>query len=63
MENRARITVSEIAARLAIGRAAVYQMLKRGVIPGIRLGRRWIVTRYAYERWEQTCGYRDGGQT
>jgi excisionase family DNA binding protein len=52
-----RITVPEIASRLRIGRMAVYTMLERGVIPGIRLGRRWIVTRHAYERWEEHAGF------
>jgi len=51
-----RISVPEIAERLSIGRMAVYQMLERGIIPGIRLGRRWIITRHAYEEWERTCG-------
>jgi excisionase family DNA binding protein len=51
-----RIAVSEIAQRLGIGRIAVYVMLEQGIIPGIRLGRRWIVTLAAYEQWERTCG-------
>jgi excisionase family DNA binding protein len=51
-----RISVLEIANRLAVGRTAVYEMLERNIIPNIRLGHRWIVTRYAYERWEQNCG-------
>lgn len=54
----ARVTVPEIAERLGIGRLAVYAMLERRIIPGVRLGRRWIVTRHAYEQWEQTCGTR-----
>jgi len=56
----ARITVPEIAKRLGIGRQAVYAMLEQGKMPGIRLGRRWIVTRTAYEQWERTCGMRQG---
>jgi excisionase family DNA binding protein len=52
--------VEEIARRLDIGRLAVYAMLEQGVIPGIRLGRRWIVTRHAYEQWERTCGAHSG---
>jgi excisionase family DNA binding protein len=52
----ARITVAEIAVRLDIGRLAVYEMLEGGILPGIRLNRRWIITRYAYEQWERTCG-------
>jgi excisionase family DNA binding protein len=53
-----RISVREIAARLAIGRIAVYGLLDRGIIPGIKIGRRWLVTRYAFDGWERTCGVR-----
>jgi hypothetical protein len=35
-------------------------MLEQGLLPGVRLGRRWIVTRHAYELWERTCGMRLG---
>jgi excisionase family DNA binding protein len=52
----ARITVDEIAERLALGRLAVYALLESGAIPAIRLGRQWIITRYAYENWEHNCG-------
>jgi excisionase family DNA binding protein len=55
-----RISVIEIARRLHVGRLAVYSMLERRIIPGIRLGRRWIITRHAYLDWERTCG-RDAG--
>jgi excisionase family DNA binding protein len=51
-----RIFIPEIAKRLSIGRLAVYAMLEQGMLPGLRLGRRWIVTRQAYEQWERTCG-------
>ena len=51
-----RMTIPEIAARLSIGLDAVYQMLERGIIPGVRLERKWIITRYAFEQWEKTCG-------
>jgi len=55
-----RITVLEIARRLNIGRLAVYSMLEQGIIPGLRLGRRWIITRQAYLTWESTCGLPPG---
>jgi excisionase family DNA binding protein len=51
-----RISVPDIAKRLNIGRLAVYKMLEQGVLPGIRLGRRWIVTCRAFEQWEHSCG-------
>ena len=53
-----RISVPEVAQRLNVGRLAVYAMLEQGIMPGIRLGRRWIVTRNAFEQWERTCGMR-----
>ena len=55
-----RISVLEIARRLNIGRLAFYSMLEQGIIPGLRLGRRWIITRQAYLTWESTCGLRSG---
>lgn len=51
-----RISVDDIAARLSVGRLAVYRMLEDHIIPAIRLGRRWIITRHAYLSWEETCG-------
>ena len=57
---RSRISVQEIARRLDIGRLAVYAMLEQGILPGVRLGRQWIITRQAYEQWERTCGMRRG---
>ena len=60
MNPRARMTVEEIARRLDIGRPAVYAMLEQGIIPAIRIGRRWIVTRHAYDQWERTCGMQPG---
>lgn len=52
----ARIKVDEIAKRLDIGKLAVYRMLEGGQMPGIRVGRNWLVTRHAYEQWERNCG-------
>jgi excisionase family DNA binding protein len=59
----ARITVEQVAKRLGIGRPAVYAMLDQGILPGVRLGRRWLITRYAYEAWERTCGAEIGQKT
>ena len=55
-----RISIPEIADRLSVGRLAVYTMLEQGIIPAVRLGRRWIVTRHAFENWERTCGVPPG---
>jgi excisionase family DNA binding protein len=58
-----RMSIPEIARRLNIGRQSVYAMLEQGLLPGIRLGRRWLVTRYAFESWERTCGMRGSAKT
>jgi excisionase family DNA binding protein len=54
--NSGRISVAEIAKRLSIGRLGVYTMLVKKIIPAIRFGRRWIITRRSYEQWEQAAG-------
>lgn len=51
-----RILITEISRDLGIGKGKVYEMLESKALPGMRVGRTWIVTRYAYERWKQTCG-------
>ena len=56
------MSIPEIACRLNVGRMAVYAMLEQGLLPGIRVGRRWIGTRAAFEAWEKTCGMNAGEQ-
>jgi len=53
---RTTITVPEISHRLGLCEECVYQMLKSREIPNIRHGRLFIISRAAYERWEQTIG-------
>jgi excisionase family DNA binding protein len=50
------ITIPEIADRLDVCEETVYDMLKHHEIPNIRHGRRFIVSRAAYEKWEATIG-------
>lgn len=50
------ITVPEIAERLGICEETVYDMLHKHEIPNLRHGRRFIVSRAAYEHWEATIG-------
>jgi excisionase family DNA binding protein len=56
----ARISVAEISRLLGVGRLTVYKMLKQEIIPSVRVGRCWIVTRLAFEQWERTCGLKSG---
>ena len=41
-------TVLEAAARLGIGRCMAYDLVRQGIIPAKRLGRRWIVPRVRF---------------
>jgi excisionase family DNA binding protein len=51
-------TVPEVAARLGIGRCMAYDLVRQGIIPAKRLGRRWIVPRARFHSWlnEQSQG-------
>jgi len=53
---RSRITIKEIAKDLNVGLHSVYRMLDDRIIPGIKLGRGWLVTLHAYGEWKRTCG-------
>ena len=44
------LTVEEAAQRLGIGRGSAYEAARRGEIPVIRIGRRILVPRLAFER-------------
>jgi excisionase family DNA binding protein len=44
------ITVDEAATRLRIGRNQAYEAVRRGDIPAIRVGARWLVPTVALER-------------
>jgi excisionase family DNA binding protein len=53
---RTTITVPEMAQRIGVCEPKVRALLRDGVIPNIRHGRLYIVSRYAFERWEQSIG-------
>jgi excisionase family DNA binding protein len=47
---RLTVTVEEAASILGIGRNSAYEAVRRGEIPVIRIGRRFLVPRAALER-------------
>lgn len=44
-------SVDELAAELGIGRQAAYYGLRRGLIPHIRLKKKFIIPRSAISEW------------
>lgn len=53
---RTTMTVREISERLGICEETVYDMLRSRTIPNLRYGRRFIISRAAYEKWEASIG-------
>ena len=53
MKKQDRITysVDEVAQMLGISRGLAYEMVGRGELPSVRLGRRLLIPCRAFERW------------
>jgi excisionase family DNA binding protein len=47
---RLTLTIEEAAKRLGIGRNQAYEAARRGDIPTLQIGRRWLVPAAALER-------------
>ena len=54
------VSPKELQAMLGIGRNMVYELLRANIIPSIKIGRKYIVTKQAVIAFiEQTC-YNEG---
>jgi excisionase family DNA binding protein len=49
MDERLTLTVEEAARLLGISRALAYELVARGEIPSLRLGRRIVIPRHALD--------------
>ena len=54
------VTVEEAARLLGIGRNSAYEAVRRGEIPAIRIGKRFVVPRVALERMLSDAGGSNG---
>lgn len=52
----ASLTADDIAALTGLARASVYDGLESGELPGVRIGKRWIVSR---SRVQELLGFTD----
>ena len=50
------LTVEEVQKRLRLSRNAVYESISRKEIPSLRLGRRILIPRLAFERMLENAG-------
>lgn len=50
------MTPIEVAEKLGLCRKTVYDQLKNGTIPSMRVGLKWIIPISAFEQWLLECG-------
>ena len=60
MSEKEVLTIDEVAKLLGISRGSAYEGARTGQIPSIRIGRRLIVPRVAFERMLETAGQAEG---
>ncbi|MHA6805016.1 helix-turn-helix domain-containing protein [Salinifilum ghardaiensis] len=51
MIQRETYTVDEVAGRLGVSRSVAYQQVRQGVIPSLRLGKRWVIPCSRFHAW------------
>ena len=49
-------TVTELAEHLRVHPTTIYRLLRRGHLPGFRVGATWRFSRDAIEKWERSRG-------
>jgi excisionase family DNA binding protein len=54
-DDRAVYTVAEVARLLALSRGGTYELVRKGVIPAVRLGRRWVIPKARFQAWLDSC--------
>ena len=54
---KAVLTIGEVAEMLRIHPTTVYRLLKRGDIPGFKIGGNWRVSVNALDRWISEMGF------
>src|SRR5438067_5823118 len=53
------LDVAMAAALLTVSTDTVYDLLKRGELPGRKVGRKWLTTRNAVLRWIESASEHD----
>ncbi|MGP8160244.1 MAG: helix-turn-helix domain-containing protein [Candidatus Dormibacteria bacterium] len=57
---RVTMTINEAAVRLGISRGSAYAAARRGDLPVIRINRRIVVPRVAFQRWLEAAAAPSG---
>lgn len=56
MTTKAFYTPEELRDVLPLGRSQIYKMLADGHIPSLRLGKKFVIPRAAFDAWLASCG-------
>jgi excisionase family DNA binding protein len=51
---RAVYTVAEVSRLLSLSLGGTYELVRAGVIPGRKLGGRWVIPKRAFHTWLDT---------
>jgi len=54
-KERKVLTVNEVAEKLGICTQLVRRQIKKGVIPCVKVGDRYLIPKIAFERWLTEC--------
>ena len=49
------LTVNQLSKSLSLSRGSTYEAIRRGEIPHIRIGRRILIPKAAFERFLESC--------
>lgn len=52
---RAVYTVAEVSRLLSLSLGGTYELVRTGVIPGRKLGGRWVIPKRAFHAWLDSC--------
>ena len=55
-------TIREAASLLTLGRSSMYNAVRNGSIPSVKLGRRILIPRAALEQFLLTAGHPENGE-
>jgi len=53
---KAVLTIGEVAEILRVHPTTIYRLLKRGAIPGFKIGGNWRISASALDRWIPEVG-------
>lgn len=61
MNNKTMLSISEVSQRLNLSESTIYQWLRGGKIPGVKLGAQWRIDPERLDEWLSSLEVREGG--